>query len=1113
MTIHAIVSTRADALLPHLVKRIETPQADEFLPDTLVVPSAALGAWLSEQLALSLRCADGSPGVLANVQLLLPADFYSKIEGLTGAKQEIPHWSSASEDACQLLNILLEQPDLAPSFRNVSDRVAYVLKVSRLFERYSIERPDMLTAWLAGQPTDGVSALLDRHQWQFQAWCELQRRSIATVGGRSVRAGSRDGVGVLGRISLFGLEVLSPRAVRILESLPRNLDVMLYGTTPSRSVLDLGGRISQALKFVPHPKRDDFLDFYEPRHPLLRTWAKSAAESAFLLSKVASTIEYVEPPRTSGLLGQVQRDLADGTNLDEVVPGAPFTDGSIVVHRCHGLVRQVEVARDAVLHLLDRDPTLRLRDVLVVSPKVERFAKLIGPVFGVSLRHETDDNLSSNLDTTILDGAPGDPSEFSAFLQSLLALAGGRCTRTDVLGVLGLETVRTSLDFDSEALKRVEKWLQDIDVRWGVSAAHREKVGYPAGIQQSTWSWAAQKLAAGAYVQAPIPIDFAEQISPYDDVGSGDVATLIRLVGFLQFLEHFHQFGSEPRILADWHRELGYAIDNFIPAVAEFKELREEAAQVQTRLSQFASLLGDTPVSAREVASLLAGELEELRPRARRWADVVRVGSLGRLRGIPARVIVVLGLDDDALSAGSRDGDDVLGSAPRVGERDRRSDERLALLATVAAATEHLIITTEGFSVTNNKKLAPGISQSELLDAVRRSRSTQQRSLPEESRPLVVSHTRQLSHPVNLGIPVEREDQSVFEFHQGPWTFDSSAEVLAGVNAASQAGSRSFMDVELPAPGEDEIEYELELEDLAAVVKRPVRVLVRDRLRSSFRDEETASDEDLMIWPDGMARAALGRSWIELVSDGLSEHDVVKRLRLMGALLPGALGDQLISQLSSEIGRMFEKVGGVATTRQTLDADLRFAEYRLRDQIVLADDEIRVLDYAKHHPSRLALPWVSLAVAVKQLHGRDVICRVVTRSDEKDNKDPVLTVLKMIGTTNVEREKSADRVLEYLIGLRFRALRRAVPILDRATWAIAFGFSESKIKVDLERELEKPELRWTGLARDSAQLLADDKFRADEEQLSESESRLHGYASELRNCFSSTVVMTEEERD
>ena len=46
-------------------------------------------------------------------------------------------------------------------------------------------------------------------------------------------------------------------------------------------------------------------------------------------------------------------------------------DDSIRVHSCHGRGRQVEVLRDAVLHLLADDPTLEPRDVIVMCPDIE----------------------------------------------------------------------------------------------------------------------------------------------------------------------------------------------------------------------------------------------------------------------------------------------------------------------------------------------------------------------------------------------------------------------------------------------------------------------------------------------------------------------------------------------------------------------------------------------------------------------------------------------------------------------------------------------------------------------------------------------------------------------
>ena len=57
-------------------------------------------------------------------------------------------------------------------------------------------------------------------------------------------------------------------------------------------------------------------------------------------------------------------------------------DDSLQIHACHGRARQVEVIRDAILHLLERDPTLEPRDVIVMCPDIETFAPLIQATFG-----------------------------------------------------------------------------------------------------------------------------------------------------------------------------------------------------------------------------------------------------------------------------------------------------------------------------------------------------------------------------------------------------------------------------------------------------------------------------------------------------------------------------------------------------------------------------------------------------------------------------------------------------------------------------------------------------------------------------------------------------------
>src|SRR6185295_19275727 len=60
-----------------------------------------------------------------------------------------------------------------------------------------------------------------------------------------------------------------------------------------------------------------------------------------------------------------------------------------------GRARQVEVLRDAILHLLDEDETLEPRDVIVMCPDIETFAPLIQATFGAGDVFDDDDELEA----------------------------------------------------------------------------------------------------------------------------------------------------------------------------------------------------------------------------------------------------------------------------------------------------------------------------------------------------------------------------------------------------------------------------------------------------------------------------------------------------------------------------------------------------------------------------------------------------------------------------------------------------------------------------------------------------------------------------------------------
>ena len=1119
MTISAFVSTRAEVLVPLLAERLLQTSKDPFQADVIVVPSAAYQNWLSEQLAKSLICPDGSPGILANVHFLLPAEFYSLVQNQSEDPAPPALWGNSLVVAGQLLALLCEKPSMAPSFQDVVDRMAYAMRVTQLFERYSIERPDMLAAWAHGDATDGVGPLPQAFRWQFDLWNELSGRlakgktEASTSKLKDIREADTKILDEIDRVTLFGLEVLSPRAVRVLKSLSATKNLVVFGTTPSRQIIETGQRLAKLENYESQPKRSSFSDDIDSSHPLLRSWASSAYESAFLLSLLTSDVTFKEQEHSSALLGVVQEDLATGANLDQVAPAAQLSDGSIELHRCHGIVRQVEVARDAILHILDRDPSLTLRDVLVVSPDIDRIAQLIQPIFGIAISAQSSSQTKMQLPIALLDGAAVDSSDVSQIILNSLSLVGSRCTRTEVKTLLNIEAVRISMGFDSEALEKIDRWLNEIDVRWGLSSMHREEFGYPSGVQIGTWSWALQRLIAGAYVQAPEPIEFTNSITPYDDIGSGDLHTLANFVSFLGLFTDLQEFGAKSQSLVDWVKMLARLVESLIPNEPDFADDHEDVEFVFQQLSMVTSVVGGVKFSARELRSLLEGQFQGRRSPSRQWGDVVRVGSLRRMRGLPARVIVLLGIDESALSAGTRDGDDILAQTPRIGERDSRADERLALLTTVAAASDHLVITSNGFSVTNNESISPSIPQVEFIEVVRRSIGARDSKAMNLDIPLIVSHSRQLAHPINLGVPSERKEKSVFDFVGGPWTFDSSAEVLAksGLVVAEEFGD--LTSIELSPPGAEEFERGLRLGNFSDAIRRPLRVLIQSRLRVRFPDEEAAPAEDLMLWPDGLERAALGREWIALYQQGFSHDQITHRFTLTGRLPPMQLGIAFTEQMRSEIDEMVEKSGGIPKNSEVIDLNIEHGKFQIRDQVVLGDGELRVIDYVRYHEGRLAIPWITIAALVRQLSGKNITARVVARSGDTKNKTPVLTIMQIKGDDDASRLAAANQVLDYGIKLLQNSMCRVIPIFERASWAVAVGASESKVKEALKRDIEKPEYVWAGYLPSLDDLNLEKAMQNEESHFAPELSRFMGYATELRNIFTSTTTITEEQRD
>ncbi len=143
-------SNRLEALADALAAVVETPLSSPFAKETILVPSRALGAWLSTELAKR-------HGVWANADFKTPRAWLGALtggdDGATDPFQpEALAWSIAA-----LLPKHLEDIAFAEVRRYLSDdkdgtkRLALAERIARLFDRYILHRPELVASWQRGE--------------------------------------------------------------------------------------------------------------------------------------------------------------------------------------------------------------------------------------------------------------------------------------------------------------------------------------------------------------------------------------------------------------------------------------------------------------------------------------------------------------------------------------------------------------------------------------------------------------------------------------------------------------------------------------------------------------------------------------------------------------------------------------------------------------------------------------------------------------------------------------------------------------------------------------------------------------------------------------------------
>ena len=919
--LHLYSADRAESLAGHLAGVLGEAPGDPMSPEWLAVPTEGMRRWVILELAKYLGASSGGvhDGVAANFVSARPGTLRQAVLDADAGGEPDP-WAVDRMvwPLLALFHRLTEQREL-PEFIELPEggsRFTRVRAVADLFDRYHVHRPEMIAAWLAGNPVDGSLHPLPTHaRWQARLWC-LLRESLGTpspperMGGlvRRIAEGGLE-LDLPPRLSFFGFTSLPGRGfVDLVEAVAVHRDLHLYLLEPHRFPPDELRRIRSVVPAGQRWLRGSDTSGALARNPLLRTWARTPRETAVRLAEGRSgpVVEHVPAgrplrPGRPSLLSRLQDDIR-ANRVSEPVE-VDDADRSVQFHACFGAAREVEVARDAILHLLNApDTDLREEDVLVACPGLERFAPLVEAAFGPpasAVDGAAAGSAMPRLRYRIADRSMRAANPVLGATSALLALASGRFELSEVLDFISLAPVRERFGLDDEDLGTMIGWVTATNVRWGLDTGHRAGFGIPSAVRANSWQAALDRLLVGS-VTADSGLDLAVGgISPFGvDAGDAEVLGALadivaRLAALVAWSGGVGGAGERPT-LASWVGTLRAICADLLQAPSQAAWQFEALTRVFDALLDDAGLSADDPdcgLDLLDVRRLVDARLDGEPGRPDFFRGGVTVTSMTPLRWVPHRVVCVLGLDQEFVNASAPDAADLMAAAPHLGDPDPRAEGRESLLEAVLAAGDHLVVVRDGRDVRSNHLVPRVVPAAELFDAVLA-------LAPEGDGRIRLGERLEVEHPRH---PFDERCLRPGGLVDGTvWSFDEAARRGASLRRTRPGSRPPFLTEGLPVPRQDVVS----LDDLRTFLGDPVSWFLRRSLGASLPRAAEEVELALPVAPGGLELHALGQALLDARAAGVDEAAWRTVQRARGALPPGVLEERTMKELHGEITEM-----------------------------------------------------------------------------------------------------------------------------------------------------------------------------------------------------------------
>ncbi len=929
------------------------PLADPFQQEVILVQSPGMAQWLQMELAQEI-------GIAANIAFPLPATFIWDM--FTKVLPGIPKESAFSKDAMtwKLMWLLPGklQEDEFVSLRNYltddSDKRKIhqlAARVADLFDQYLVYRPEWLKAWQQGRSVEDLDSA---QQWQAPLWralCEYteelqqpewHRANLYERFIEQLQRAKSTPAGLPSRVFICGISALPPVYLQALQALGRHIDIHLMFTNPCRYYW---GDIQnyaflarlQSRKRRHYKNAQETPLFRDPlqaeqlfneegeqnvNNPLLASWGKLGRDHLYLLSQV-DDIQEVQAFVDTGdgqLLHAIQQDMLDledhavigmtqetlnSSHTKRILEPA---DASITLHVCHSAQREVEVLHDNLLAMMDDNPQLTPRDIIVMVADIDSYAPYIQAVFGNA---PSDRYLPFALsDRKASQSHPA----LQAFI-SLLDLPQSRFTSEQVLALLEVPALAMKFAIDEDGLRLLRQWVGESGIRWGLDDDNVRELSLPA-TGQHTWHFGLTRMLLGYAMDSNVG-DW-QGVLPYDE-STGLVAELAgHLAELLMQLSRWRQTLSQPRELSEWLPLCQELLTTFFSPEGETEvALALIEQQWQKVLNQGVAARYPDVVPLSIIRDELASRLDQERISQRFLAGPINFCTLMPMRSIPFKVVCLLGMNDGIYPRTLPPlGFDLMAKQVKRGDRSRRDDDRYLFLEALLSAQDKLYISYIGRSIQDDKERFPSVLVTELLEYIGQSYCLENdRELGADESAVRVEQHLVHWHPRT---PFDADN---FDLNKPSQSY--AAEWLAAAGYQGEAAT----DFTQALPDNDL--QEVTLENLLRFYRHPIKAFFQMRLNVSFILEETELPDEEPFVLDNLSRYQFNTQLLNTLIEQQDPQQLFTRVKASGGLPYGAFGEIYWNKQSEEMLELAEQVRDERSESQSLEINLTVAGINL----------------------------------------------------------------------------------------------------------------------------------------------------------------------------------------